>query len=98
MNGCFQVNCHYSAQATIVEFWPHFLSVHGCPDPSRQQTDLAVLQWQLGSVPQQRWPAGDAAGPAAADFDCVDERAARHLPGTGGERPPFSRAASPIPF
>ena len=51
-------------------------------DPSRQQTDLASLQWQFGSVPQQRWPAGDSAGLAPADFDRVDAWLPGTVPGT----------------
>ena len=51
-------------------------------DPSRQQTDLASLQWQFGSVPQQRWPAGDSAGLAPRISTVVDARAARHRSGT----------------
>lgn len=51
-------------------------------DPSRRQTDLASLPWQFGSVPQQRWPAGDSAGLAPADFDRVDAWLPGTVPGT----------------
>lgn len=78
----FQGNCHYSAQATIVEFRPHSFPSMPDLDPSRQQTDLAGLQWQLGSVPQLPWPDTAQSGLVTTDIDRVDAWLPGTVPGT----------------
>ena len=51
-------------------------------DPSRQQTDLAGLQWQLGSVPQLPWPDTAQSGLVTTDIDRVDAWLPGAVPGT----------------